>query len=105
MKQYAEIARLEDQLISKDIVISRLTEINESLREKMDEERSQRDEEDEDMDKPWKIRRDRIKKDKLEQDNKELKRSNDGLRSRLEQVKGYEPSVRTEVESRYLQPS
>ena len=69
MKQYAEIARLEDQLISKDIVISRLTEINESLREKMDEERSQRDEEDEDREKPWKIRRDRINFDKLEQDN------------------------------------
>ena len=69
MKQYAEIARLEDQLISKDIVINRLTEINESLREKMDEERSQRDEEDEDREKPWKIRRDRINFDKLEQDN------------------------------------
>ena len=35
----------------------------------MDEERSQRDEEDEDREKPWKIRRDRINFDKLEQDN------------------------------------
>lgn len=31
----------------------------------MEEERSQRDEEDEDREKPWKIRRDRIKIDKL----------------------------------------